>query len=268
MSSSINFKRLSFVLKKYWFENKKQFILMLLAAATFLTLWMGVNLNVSNPSMLREENQLFFFFTGLFLSGCLSAGIHFSALGSKPTAIHFLLSPASSKEKFICALLFGVILFFFGYLLIFYAVDIVSVWIANKKFNTHWAVVNLLFMDRYENRLYDGPFSALLNFYFIAQAFFLLASIYFNKNGLFKGIIGAGIIWVALIFLIMSLFAAYPPYVIFKGINEYQVIESSGIIKTIIVSPIITTLVLIFYKFLIAPLLWFCAYLRLKEKHL
>jgi len=268
MHASINSTRLSLVLRKYWFENSRQFLLMVLAAAVFLALLMGVNVSFSNPNLQREEAQMGYFFIGLFLSGCLSAGIHFSAIGSKPTAIHFLLNPASSMEKFICALFYGVVLFFLGYVIAFYAIDTTAVLIANQKFKTHWTVVNILAMDRYENRLFDGPQSTLLYMYFIAQAFFLLASIYFAKNGLFKGIVGVGIIWVALIFLAMTLFASFPPGIIFKTINEYEVVDRSGISRIVIISPIMTTVVLMFYKFLVTPLLWFCAYLRLKEKHL
>jgi len=268
MNASINFTRLVLVLRKYWFENNRQFMLMLLAEAAFLVLWMGVDLSFSNPNLLREEFQMAYFFVGLFLSGCLSAGIHFSALGSKPTAIHFLLNPTSSPEKFVCSLFFGVVLFFLGYIAAFYAIDTPAVFIANQKFKTHWTVVNILFMDHYENRLFDGPYSTLLYVYFIAQAFFLLASIYFAKNGLFKAIVGVGIIWVAVIFLAMTLFVSFPPGIILRSLSEYEIIEKSGILKIVVLSPIVTTLVLIFYKFLVTPLLWLCAYLRLKEKHL
>jgi hypothetical protein len=243
-------------------------MLIVMAEAAFFVLWMGVNVSVTNPNMFREENQILYFFTGLFLSGCLSAGIHFSSLGSKPTAIHFLLHPASSTEKFLCSMFFGVILFFLGHIIAFYAIDIPAVLIANQKFNTHWTVVNLFFMDHYENRVFDGPFSTFLYAYFIAQAFFFLASIYFAKNGLFKAIVGVGIIWVVVIFLAMAIFISFPPGIIMKSLGEYEIIEKSGISKIIFLSPIVTTLVLIFYKFLIAPLFWFCTYLRLKEKHL
>jgi magnesium-transporting ATPase (P-type) len=256
------------VVRKYWFENSRQFILILLATAAFFVLWMGVHLSFGNPNLLREEIQIAYFFTGLFLAGCLSAGIHFSSLGAKPTAIHYLLTPASSKEKFFCALLFGVLLFFAGYVMVFYAVDSVAVSIANLKFNTHWKIANLLVMDSYENRLFDGPYSNLLYFYFVAQAFFLLASIYFSKNGLFKAIVGVGILWVIVIFIVMSFFASFPPGVIIKSIGEYSVLEQSGLLRTIAISPAVTAIVLIFYKFMITPLLWYCAYLRLEEKHL
>jgi hypothetical protein len=253
---------------KYWFENNRQFIFMMLAVAAFFVLWMGVNVGVSNPNLLREEMQIGYFFVGLFLSGCLSAGIHFSSLGSKPTAIHFLLTPASGKEKFISSLFFSVFVFFLGYVFMFYAVDSIAVLVANLKFKTNWTVINLLAMDRYENRMFGGPFSTLLYVYFVAQSFFLLASIYFAKNGLFTGIVGVGIIWVILIFTTMTLFALFPPGIIMKSINEYDILERSGIFKTILISPVITAIVLLFYKFLITPLLWYCAYLRLKEKHL
>lgn len=268
MNSSINFSRLTLVFRKYWFENNRQFTLMVLAEVAFFFLWMGVHVSFSNPNLLREEAQIAYFFTGLFLSGCLAAGIHFSSLGPKPTAIHFLLTPASSHEKFICSLFFGVILFFGGYVFAFYTVDIPAVVIANQKFNTHWKVVNLLLMDRYENRLFDGPHSALLYAYLVAQAFFLLASIYFAKNGLFKAIVGVGIIWVVAIFLAMAIFISFPPGIIMKSLGEYEIMEKSGVLRIVVVSPIVTTLVLVFYKFLVTPLLWFCAYLRLKEKHL
>src|SRR6267154_3243519 len=157
MNDSINFSRLALVLRKYWFENNRQFMLMILAVAAFFTLWLGVELSFGGPNLFQESAQMAYFFVGLFLSGCLSAGIHFSALGSKPTAIHFLLNPASSKEKFFCSLFFGVILFLLGYVVAFYAIDAPAVLLANQKFKTHWSVVNIFSMDRYKSELVDGP---------------------------------------------------------------------------------------------------------------
>jgi hypothetical protein len=270
MNKSVNVNRVLLVIIKYVYENRRSFSLMLLAVGAFLVLSMGVNLifTNTNPNLFREESQIIYYFIGLFLSGCLSAGVHFSELGSKSKAIHYLLAPASSAEKFICAIFFGVIVFFFGYTLVFYAIDSVVVILANIKFETHWRIVNLFEINKYENRIFDGPFSSFFYIYFVAQAFFLLASVYFSKNGLFKAIIGVGIIWVLSIFLLMTFIKSFPYGQFHSGSNMFEIAEISGVTKKVLLPSLITMPLIFFYKFLLTPLLWTSAYFRLKEKQL
>lgn len=268
---SIQLKRPSrtlLYLRKYAFEHGRTYALLYLAIAAFLVLWLGLYLNFSNPFLFSEKNQIAYYFVTLFLSGCLSAGVLFSELGSKSKAIHFLLVPASTVEKFFTTLLFGVFIFFVVSSGIFYLVDSAAVAIANFKFDQHHEPINLLALNQYENPFFDGNITDIFYLYFPVQAIFLLCSIYFKKHGLFKAIVVIGLLWVVCIALILILSQLLPLGIFTKSIGTYEVLEPSGDNKVIVVSPLLVTIIVIFGKFLLAPLLWTVAFFRLKEKEI
>ena len=255
-------------LKRYAFENAKTYAFLYLAIAAFLVLWLGLQLNFTNPMLFREGAQVVYYFMTLFLSGCLSSGMLFSELGAKPKAIHYLLIPASTLEKFLTSIFFGVIVFFVFCSSIFYFIDFIVVTIANNKFSTHWEVINLFSINKYPNLLFDGPVTDIFYLYFPIQAIFLLCSVYFKKHGLFKAIVGMGLLWVAAITLALLLYQLLPFGRFTDTIASYEIIESSGDNKLIKIPQILVISVLTFFRFLLTPLLWAAAYLRLKEKEL
>src|SRR5688572_26793539 len=160
-------------LKKYAFENRKAYLFLFLAVAAFLILWLGLHLNFNNPYLFAERTQAMYYFVVLFLGGCLSSGVLFSELGSKPRAIHYLLTPASTLEKFLCGLFFGVFVFFVGCSGIFYIINFIAVQIANYKYGTDWQVINLLTLDKYPNIFMDGPLTDIFYIFFPIQAIFI-----------------------------------------------------------------------------------------------
>src|SRR6188508_3453469 len=189
IAQTFNPSRTLLLFRKYAFEHARIYLMLYLAIAAFLILWLGVYLNFTNPKLFSERGQVAYYFITLFLTGCLSSGMLFSELGSKPGAIHYLLLPASTLEKFITNLIFGVVLFFVMCSLIFTGVDFVAVTIANYRYGTNWQVINLLSLNQYQNPFFEGPVTDMFYFYFPAQAVFLLCSVYFRKHGLFKAIV-------------------------------------------------------------------------------
>jgi hypothetical protein len=137
---------------------------------------------------------------GLYLVGCLFASMLFADLGTKKEALPWLSLPASHLEKLLCAILYGVVLFFIAYTLVFYIVDILMVQWSNTLLYRHprnWpgsntpilpvAVYNIFTADgspipEKENHL----FSSL---YFTIQALFLLGSVYFTRYSFIKTVI-------------------------------------------------------------------------------
>lgn len=268
MSSTFELTRTYFLFRKYLYENRRSYLLLFLAIGAFFILWMGVYLLFSNPFLFSERFQIGYYFTGLFLSGCLYGGILFSELGSKPKAINYLMMPVSSLEKFICTLFFGVVIFFLGYTAMFYIVDVAAVSIANSRYGTQWSILNLFAIDKYENVVFDGPLSYMFYIYFIAQAFFILSSIYFSKHSLFKAIVGLGLLWVFLMVFFLVLRSFLPPGWFYQGIDTYEILEPSGQTRLVSTPPTLTLAMAFYFKFLLAPLLWVAAYYKLKEKQL
>lgn len=268
LSQTVQVNRAFLFFRKYAFENKKAYLFLYLAIAAFLVLWLGVQLGFTNANLFNERGQVAYYFVTLFLSGCLSAGVLFSELGVKPKAISYLLTPASTTEKFVCNLFFGVLVFFAVYSALFTVVDFVAVTLANRKFGTHWEVINVFQLNKYQNPFLDGPVTDTFYLYFPAQALFILASIYFNKHGLFKAIVGMGLLWVCCIVLFLLVRQMLPPGGFNKGFSTFEVMDASGDNKVITISSGLMGVVAVFFKFGITPLLWMASYFRLREKEL
>jgi len=268
MNHTFELSRMYFLIRKYIYENRKAYPLLFLAIGGFFILWLGVYLLFTNPNLFNERFQVGYYFTGLFLSGCLYGGILFSELGSKPKAINYLMIPVSSLEKFICTFFFGVLIFFIGYSVVFYIVDATAVSIANMKYGTQWTILNPLAIDRYENVFFDGPLSYVYYIYFVAQAFFILSSIYFSKHSLFKAIVGLGLLWVFLMLFFLLIRNFLPPGWFYQGIDTYQILEPSGQTRVVSLPSALTGALAFYFKFLLAPSLWVAAYFKLREKQL
>lgn len=254
-------------LKKYTFENARGNALLFLAIAAFLVLWLGVYLNFTNPFLFREGAQVAYYFITLFLAGCLSSGMLFSDLGSKPKAISYLLLPASTLEKFLVTMLYGVFVFFVVCSGIFWAIDFVVVSFANYKYDTHWQVINLFTLNEYPNPFFDGSLTDIFFMYFPLQALFILCSISFDKHGIFKAIVGVGLLWVIFIAVFLVVQSLLPVGVL-HDMGTYEVIEANGDNKLIVLPVWLTAFISVSFKFLLTPMLWSAAFFKLKEKQI
>ena len=171
-------------------------------------------------------------------------------------------------EKFFCQLFFGVFVFLIGYSVIFYAVDTLAVFIANIKFDTDWQVINLLHINSYANPFMDIQNTSMFYIYFPIQAMFMLSSIYFSKNSIFKGLVCLGLLWVACILFFVLMHVILPPGRFIDGIKVYEITDRSGVIKHVNVPSAISQAVGIFFMYALTPGLWLTAYVRLAEKEL
>jgi hypothetical protein len=267
MNQVFNTTRAWLMFRKYFGENKKAYALLFLACGASLILLMGVNLSFTNPNLFSEPVQVSYFFIGLILWGCLSASLLFSDLGSKSKAINYLLVPASSLEKLLCTLFFGVLIFFIGYTFMFYAVDVTVVSLANAKFGTHWSVINVLAINRYENIWFEGHTDYLYYIYFGFQSFFLLGSLYFPKYGFFKTAISLVLVYVFLIFLVMIIMKNFfPSGQFYDGMTFFEVFDSTGKDKIIRLPFGFTGVLAFFFEYALVVGLWVITYFRLKEK--
>jgi len=255
-------------LKMYFFENGRRLGLLYLAIFAFVVLWMGVYLNFTNPMLFSERAQVAYYFVTLFLSGCLSAGVLFSELGSRDKSIHYFLVPASIPEKFLTSVFFAVVVFFVGCSAVFWLVDFTMVSIANNKFESNWQVLNPMSLNKYPNPFFDGPVTQIFYLYFPIQAIFILCSIYFKRYALFKAIVIMGLLWVVSIAVFLIYRQLVPVGMLHFSAGTYEVLETSGDNKMIELPHWITMVSSVFFKYLLTPLLLTVAYFRLKEKEL
>src|SRR5688572_24965211 len=113
MNQLFSFNRFKLLVLKHWAENKKRYGLSLLAYTGLLIAWFVFFIFVPEEEGPMDKHlQQGAFFLSLFGAGTFYASQYFSDLGSRAKASNFLLVPASTFEKFLCSLLYTVVLFF------------------------------------------------------------------------------------------------------------------------------------------------------------
>ncbi|HEY0058019.1 MAG TPA: hypothetical protein VGB56_02730 [Flavisolibacter sp.] len=265
MNQFFSFKRFSLLVLKHWADNKRRYSLSVLALTGLLTGWFVLMMLGESGNPMNEEIQRAAYFFFLFAAGAFYASQYFGDLGSKGKGSNFLLVPASSFEKLLCAVLFAVLLFFVAFTAVFYLVDVVMVNIANS----YWAdsgkvpVTNILKATVLEFN--DGWAMRLLLLYIPVQSAFLLGSVYFERYSFIKTIISGFAAFLIVFGLVYLLYSQFDPWQnIPEGAlassgadpDEYPVPVPAWIGKT--------------YRFIVmyafAPFFWIVAYYRLKEK--
>ncbi len=139
----------------------------------------------------------------------------FFDLASKSKAQNYLSLPASHLEKLLCHLLFGVVILFVCYTLVFYLADIIMVRVANAIAYTHWlktrftpeiphgTVLNVFLMPG-RNPGVPNVFYFFLLGYFALQAAFILGSVYFARFSFIKTVITLLVVGLFFTFFIMK----------------------------------------------------------------
>ena len=267
MNHSFSFNRWLLLVKQHWAENRKRYSLAILALTGLLAMWFLLLFLVDPMSPMSTEIQRNTFFFLLFVIGCFYASQFFKDFTDKSSAIHYLMIPASSLEKFLCGFLYTVIIFFCVFTAVFYLVDSIMVGLANAfhpiyKSGAKAEIVNVF----YEEGIYEVFLYVFSGFFAIQSAFFL-GSIYFNKYSFIKTVISLFIGFLLFYFLLYFLNETLLPngtfdddlgiYRIYKENEEDVVVQLPGFVNTL-------TRNLILFGF--PPFFWIVTYFRLKEK--
>ena len=265
---------------RHWGENRKRYGLAMLAMGGLLAGWDSFMLAMDKNGPLNLFMQYSSFYIGLYFVGCLYASTIFSELSSKSQSITYLSVPASHLEKLLCAILFGVVLFFIVYVLIFYMVEIPMVSLANRIITEehqtfggttvpigHVEVFNMMALNPWAP-IGDRKYHILLLGYFAAQSAFLLGSVYFPRYSFIKTIVA--IVSLALlvnVFMTKVVEAHLPDgwktYGLFQW-NNYT--YSSPHLELVTLPGWVEDSLLMLVRFSVPPVCWVIAYFRLKEK--
>jgi hypothetical protein len=280
MNQMFDFKRWLLLVGKHWGENRKRYLLSLAALAAIMIIWYIFAMMVEQRTPIFDEMQLATYYIGMAIVGCLFGSMIFSEATTGPRAMHFMSVPASLLEKLLCALLYGVVLFFICYTVIFYLVDFTMIKISNGILEQYWkerdpsyrfvpAEVTNVFMKP-PNAPPDMPniFFYFLVMYFNVQMAFVLGSIYFSGYSFIKTVIALLIVILAVIFYMANILDGFMPNGHFgEAFFSYVVAGPEGNPERGARLPewMASTIKYLFmYGFL--PLLCFAAYFRLKEK--
>lgn len=275
MNSVFDLNRWLLYTGKHWNENKRKYLLSLGAMAGLLILWFSF-LNLVNPENPVNYNiQLITYYVGIVLTGCLYASVMFNDLSDAPKAIQFLLIPASHLEKLLTALLFGVVLFFICYTLIFYCVDIpmVKLWNEILRPRALEAHVNVYPEQDVVNVFLPKDFAGGKEFlyfilgYFAIQSIFLLGSVYFVRFQFVKTLISGLIVFLVLVFYFHKIIESFMPHGnFFEPFTVYRIYDTGKGDLMVELPGWLSSILLFLMKYALPPSLWVVIYFRLKEK--
>lgn len=266
MRQDFSLQRWGLLVKQHWAENKKRYLLSLAALMGLIIMWFVFTLANEGQRALDGNMQRSVYFVLLMFIGTFYASQFFNELGDKSKAINYLLTPASTLEKFLCALFFVVPLFFILFTAAFYLCTTLMVAIANAlplddMHGSKIAVVNIFTQKNNP----DLPL-VILSVFFCLQAACMLGSVYFQKYSYIKTAIA-----IFLLFLAINFFEAYiidtlMPGGFFKGFSKYQFMENGQPDKIVALPHWLSSSLSFVIRFGIPPLLWLVTYYRLKEK--
>ena len=279
MNQTFVFSRWQMLVAGHWAENRKRYLLALLAMGGLLAAWYGFLLTIDKFGPVNLFLQFTAYYCGLYFVGCFYASTIFSELGSKSRAIQYLSVPASHLEKLLCGILFGVVLFFLAYTAVFYLVDIPMVSLANQviaRQHQHWPgtwqpigtveVLNLWNMPWAP--IPDRQYHLFLLGYFAVQSAFLLGSVYFARWSFIKTVIGILLFWGGFIMFTDKVVNEHLPagWHAYDMLRWYDNPDNSPVFRMVQLPDTVERLLVILVQYSIPPAFWVITYFRLKEK--
>jgi hypothetical protein len=278
LMASFSFSRWKLLVSKHWAENGKRYLLSLLAIAGLLIAWYSFILAMDKFNPLDIFFQYTAYFSGLFVIGCLFANSFFTALSSKKEGLGYLSLPASHLEKLLCAILFGVVLFFIAFTLLFYLIDIPMVRFSNYLIERYPRTIPNSTQLIPPNQVYNiftaegGPipernFHLFLFGYFAIQSAFLLGSVYFTRYSFIKTIVFS--LLFILVFVVFQ--SEILQHMLPKGWHTDLTLwrEEEGAlsdVRQVRLTPFAEKLILCVTQYILPPAFWLITYFRLKEK--
>lgn len=268
MTANFSLKRTFQLISKQWTENRRMFLMSVLALLGLLGIvfafWAGVT-----GSQYSEESLYIIGLFGLFITGSIFASTAFNMLGSKDRGIYWISFPASHLEKFLATWFFNFIVFSLVYVACFFLLKAmaemyVQMLISKEPLRYSYKQMNWSDMN--------GLGAVLPNFistFFAVQAAFLLGSVAFKRFSF--------IITIVVIAVFLFLFIYYVSKIAHTALQGYNwnlfslrdpYVQGEVAYKEYTLSPVIRESILFFLKYLVAPFLWLITWFKLKEKQI
>jgi len=279
MNQTFVFSRWQMLVAGHWAENRKRYLLALLAMGGLLAAWYGFLLAIDKFGPVNLFLQFTSYYCGLYFIGCFHASTIFSELGSKSRAIQYLAVPASHLEKLLCAILFGVILFFLAYTAVFYLVDIPMVSLANgiiEREHQHWpgtfepiGTVQVFNLWNFPwGPIPDRQFHLFLLGYFTVQSAFLLGSVYFARWSFIKTVIAVLLFWLVFVLFTDKVVEEHLPagWHAYDMLRWYDNPDNSALFRMVQLPDAVERLLIFLAQYSVPPVFWVITYFRLKEK--
>ena len=257
MNNSFSLLRLGLLIKKQWFDNAKLYTLSVLALIGLLSIififWASINGNNYD-----ESDTYVIFLILLFGAGLIFASTTFGALSDKAKGTYWLSIPATHFEKLLCGIFYSLLAFPVVYLASLFLIQQITFAIIRLNPN------NII---EPENNL--KKIAIIFCYIFLAlQSLFILGSVYFERYAFIKTTLAA----LFIIFLFMLTGTLFMKNLLphnsgMQGITSF-VIYGDNEMKIYRLAPWIEDAVIVFAKFIWAPVFWVATYFRLKEKEI
>ncbi|WP_316844605.1 hypothetical protein [Pedobacter psychrodurus] len=263
MNNTFNINRFGLLLKRQWLDFGKIYLISFGVLIGILTLFYSISLTENSLKYISSNTLNFryplFLITG-FLFVSIIANSYFMHLGQKPKAIINILIPASSVEKFLCAIFYTLIIGIPSYLLCFYLTDLVFVSSVRATHNLTTSYTDYqgkkVVIDNLAYFFSTKTVKDFYPFYYVPlliNGVFLLGSIFFQSFHYVKtaiSLMAFGVLWVASTLFVMQKLTNNTVWV---GNHYWQ--DEKNIFFLMSLIGILLTLAF-----------WFISFIRLKEK--
>ncbi len=246
-----------FLLFKRDFRESLRSSLVVAAAVLGVVLFLSVVGNFSSSGMDHNQTFLTFLFAGgfVFTAGC------FREIHQRDKNTAWILLPASAFEKFLQRLISSTVLWIIFSIAVYTLCSYAAVILNKLLFGINTALFN-----PFSRQLYSG-----IPVYIINSSIFFLGAAHFRKMHFFKTIVSVFAILISLVIIAglsarfvfsreIGEFFQYHLEMNFGSVNMSFADYNTG--KTF---KVIADVLEILYYALLAPLLWFVSYLKLKE---
>jgi hypothetical protein len=279
MNQSFNFSRWRKLVSGHWVENRKRYLLAILAIGGLLAAWYSFMLVMDKHNPMNISTQFLTYHCGLYFVGCLYASSLFSELSNRAEGIHYLSVPASHLEKLLCALFFGVFLFFVAFTLVYYIVDIPMVHVANRinaqegfkqRIGSFWSRPDEIF-NAFSGKIAMGldiRYDQFILVYLAIQSAFILGSVYFTRYAFIKTIVAVLLFAHVLLIFVNKGVAAHLPHgwymhTLFSWQQEMDGADGTRMVR---LSGWMEDGLGFLMQYSIPFIFWWITYIRLKEK--
>lgn len=264
-------------MKKHLLDNYRIYGMSIIVLAVLLLITLLLNLSDNFRVQPSISRLMPLYFIGMYLTGLIFTSLSFRELANKPQGIDYLLFPASQLEKYLSTLLVTTVgfqlIYHFAFYLAYLGMDTILV-----------SSIGVHMKNDLDQTL---KFEAIPYFYFawfLSQAVMLLGAIYFQKYSFIKTIFLFAVFLLSL-YLLNTLFSyiffghrmvRWNSHFPFVGINISlgngpSADSPDNILRThkfLMLPSSMRDGLLFFGKYLVTPILWALAYMRLRDKEM
>ena len=200
MTIDFSVSRFFLLLRKFWKENRKIYLLYSIGFFGILLLVYGIIVLTSLHTIFPRDLQQVLFVFGLLFGGSFFSASFYSFFAQPSKSIQFLQLPVSNSEKLLLSFMFTQFVYFVTFMLIYLFTDMILCSFYNQFAAMPDGVTSMQLPDFKATRLNLGDLRNLL----AILAFFMISSIAhfgslaFTKHAFVKTAIVFIIVWTAL----------------------------------------------------------------------